>query len=312
VRPRFRGGPIDAASVRSIRLTASMAPTDESHGQSGEHVSPELVLVDPDLARRARERLGDEWRQAERERRGASEMSDAATAATPTHQPTEDRRRVPAVERRFPAAADSSATRRGPEAPVRSREASADWRRRRGVIFASVAVAVVAAIAGTLIASPSRFGSWLSRDEAVTPSVTAPRKRESSPRQAPSAPAGRTANRSAGAPTPAISTATSQRSDPVRVRTTGERARAFGWPPVAKADFYLVDFYRGGTKIYEARASRPRLTLPAQWTFRGRRYRLNPGHYQWAVRAVLGSRTKGRDVRVVVRAKLQVPRTHAR
>ena len=52
-----------------------------------------------------------------------------------------------------------------------------------------------------------------------------------------------------------------------------EPARAFGWVPQARAVYYEVAFFRNGRRFYEARARRSRLTLPRRIRFRPGVYR---------------------------------------
>ena len=271
---------MEIARIRCISLTPRMPSSDHAGGIDGDQLSPELALVDPDLAARARQRLTADW-QAQRQRE---------RVAPPAPAPT---RRALRPER--------------PDAPVvrprRSRQ-----RRRRGAAFAMAAAALVAGGAAYLIASSSRIDKWLSRDEPV----------RSSGRSVDETHGRATANTTATTTTAAASAGTTTRfagkssspkppaASPPRQRPKqGQRqGRAFGWPPVAHANSYLVDFYKGRTKIYAARRSKPTLTLPPQWTFRRHRYRLSPGRYRWRVRAILA----GRREKVVVRATLQVRR----
>lgn len=58
-------------------------------------------------------------------------------------------------------------------------------------------------------------------------------------------------------------------------------SRNWAWPPVAGADYYLVEFFRAGQYLYVARPTVPRLTLPAS-------VRFVPGVYRWRVRAGRG------------------------
>jgi hypothetical protein len=253
--------------------------SDRSCDIPPEQISPELALVDPDLAQRAREKLPDEWTRAVGEPAGGPATSTKGLAHTPPH--------------------------RRPTAPRP--------RRRRPAILAVVVIAgAAAAIGATVTASPSRVWSWLSRDNPISASVAsgtehkaAQTRAKTTPRPAPAA--GRPADE---APRTA-STAGRRRGAPVRTAPPRQQARIFGWPRVAGTTFYLVRFYRGRDKIYQARLSKPRLRLPAHWTFRGRRYRLAPGRYRWYVRAVFGRGANAGRGKVIVRATLQIRKTAA-
>jgi hypothetical protein len=63
------------------------------------------------------------------------------------------------------------------------------------------------------------------------------------------------------------------------------------WTPVRRATYYNVQLYRGRKKILSAWPARPRLQLKAQWSFEGRRYRLQPGRYHWYVWPGFGKRS---------------------
>ena len=54
-------------------------------------------------------------------------------------------------------------------------------------------------------------------------------------------------------------------------------SRNWAWPPVAGADYYLVEFFRAGQSLYRARPTEARLTLPDSIEF-------TPGVYRWRVR----------------------------
>jgi len=60
--------------------------------------------------------------------------------------------------------------------------------------------------------------------------------------------------------------------------------RNWAWAPVPRADYYSVEFTKGGTRFYRATATEPRLLLPASVVF-------TPGAYRWIVRAGFGPRT---------------------
>ena len=63
--------------------------------------------------------------------------------------------------------------------------------------------------------------------------------------------------------------------------------RNWAWAPVPNADYYVVEFTRGGKAFYRATPNEPRLTLPASIVF-------VPGGYRWVVRAGFGPKTSNR------------------
>lgn len=75
-------------------------------------------------------------------------------------------------------------------------------------------------------------------------------------------------------------------------------ARVFAWVPVVTATHYRVRFFEGGDVIFEGWPSKPRLKLPSEWAYRGRRHRLGPGRYSWEVRpATAGAATPAAGTR---------------
>jgi hypothetical protein len=92
----------------------------------------------------------------------------------------------------------------------------------------------------------------------------------------------------------------------VHARATHASGRLFAWPATVGATFYVVQFFRDGRKIYEARPRLARLMLPDRWDYRGQRHRLVPGRYRWRVRAVSGTRSRPRPQKVVVDASLKI------
>lgn len=83
--------------------------------------------------------------------------------------------------------------------------------------------------------------------------------------------------------------------------------KVFGWVPVRRATHYRVEFFRGSTKIFEARPVAARLELPQSWRYAGRRYRLVPGRHTWVVRPGFGPPARARYGRQIVGATLNVP-----
>jgi hypothetical protein len=69
-----------------------------------------------------------------------------------------------------------------------------------------------------------------------------------------------------------------------------KRPPALRWPPVTGARYYNVQLFRGKRKILSAWPAGHRLRLHRSWNFRGRHYRLKPGHYRWFVWPGFGAR----------------------
>jgi hypothetical protein len=229
-----------------------------------EQVSPELALVDADLARIARARLPDP--PAERPRAdGVSRVESAVVVAgTPTTN-------GPAV------AAPVSGTRE----PTQGRR----WVTRVGLVL----LALLMGLAGFAL------GSGRLADDELEPQPVnveaAPGAAEDDDRlaQPPLAPG--TAARSPK-PTPPAAMPSARRLP----------AQVFVWLPARGASHYKVEFSRERAKIFEALPSRPRVELPSRWTYGGRRFVLSPGRYVWSVRPGFGPRTNARYGKTIVRS----------
>jgi hypothetical protein len=224
-----------------------------------EPLTPELALVDPELARAARDQLPAP---------GGTQLSmPTSTSAAPEAPP------------RFEV---TGTDREPPPPPRRAR------RGRRVVLGAALVVVAMAAIYAFTPASTVR--EELSPREAKTPS--GPTDHQSTAK----APANRT-RRSAGVsgtkvsrhPTsPTGAKKTSAKSTPSSTYQT----RIFIWPAVPNASFYKVEFLRSGKRVFEALTSRTRLELPPRWVYRGRSFHLLAGVYSWRVSPAFGPRAR--------------------
>ena len=242
-----------------------------------EPLTPELVLVDPDLGRRARAQLPDEEEREQPRRPRVVVAPPPVAAPTPPAPPPVAQPVRPAPVR---------------PAPGPSRRRSRGKAARRLVLLVILAAAATFAV---MRVGPLKHFFWKSRATTVAPAssarATSTPKAAAKPRNGPTAPPRR------------------QTSAPAKPRSPAASAsRTFVWPPVADADYYLVVFSRGGNKIFRARPSSSRLVLPAHWTFHGTHYGLVPGHYSWVVRPGYGPRGRGRYGPATVRAKLVIQR----
>jgi hypothetical protein len=84
------------------------------------------------------------------------------------------------------------------------------------------------------------------------------------------------------------------------------QGRTFLWAPVAGALYYEVAFYRAGRRIFIGRTNQARLSLPARWAYRGQQLGLAPGVYRWYVWPIYKSATGQRRGKAVVQSKLTV------
>jgi hypothetical protein len=305
--------PAAAQGVRDRRLRSSqqltfaldkingLAATEHvTVGPAGEPVSPELVLVDPVLARYARARLPDPPKPLAR----TAEDVPIGTAAPQTSRPGE-----------FGSIADRAPATAGWESED-GLSIGARWRS-----FLLLIGAVVLASAILVAVTPSRSDDTnlagskarVHEREAAKPVQKARTKKRPHARVKKHESGSRA--RASGTPARARSTARAANSSrkpkassavptktvkkhvqPARKKlVTPSPPRAFGvrlfiWPATAHATFYKVAFFRHQTQVFEAFSSKPRLELPLRWTYNGRRFRLTSGEYSWTVWPAFGAR----------------------
>lgn len=272
-----------------------------------ERVSPELVLVDPELAARARASLqDDDARELEPQSLPALARRDSLVAASPHAVPI----------RATSELLEQAETR--PVAPRKRRR----WRRRLAAILTLAALAGVAT--AVVISTPKRSSRLSAVVEHVSTTAAAPEHApftKSSNGRTPTTRAPRAApTATTSLPTTTTTTTTmGSRADPTHRPSSSvprpqpaapKRAppapRLFNWAPVPAATYYLVTFYRGRKEIYVARPGAPRVALPSKWTFAGRHYRLTPGRYRWSVRVGRGRPAAARYGKLIVQATLVV------
>lgn len=91
----------------------------------------------------------------------------------------------------------------------------------------------------------------------------------------------------AGTTAPATTTPRPATTQAAPDRSGFQPTRSWAWAPVEGADYYSVEFTRGGERFYRAAPTQPRLTLPDSVVFR-------PGSYRWRVRPGFGGRSANR------------------
>lgn len=230
-------------------------------------ISPELALVDPELARIARELLPPppDWsapRQSVDSVGDRTEHVSRSTARLPISriavvltflaavigpslltevwQPASQR---PTLEPQYPPH----------ELPLRG---SGDGRR------SGVASAKKTVVSAAEIVSPST--------KAVAPSSTSP----------------------VASSTGSVASATN--TAPRHVSSVVETV--LRWTPTSNASYYNVVVWHGGERVLDIWPHRSHVELPRAWNYRGKAYRLEPGRYLWFVFPYLGRRGQGRFV----------------
>jgi hypothetical protein len=268
-----------------------------------EPISPELVLVSPELAEYARAQLPDRAPSIFGERNGA----DAPMTATAP---------LKVVPARTPAAVPHPVT--ASPAPRRGRV------RPKAVLLAVFLSGLL--VAGVLVGL--RVGRSPERESgaeplapsraallAVTPGSTtrggtaAPAQGTPRARRRPAA----GAHRAGAARAPAKTTAKTERTRTRKAKakpatTPSARTRTarkvkthapapaatpktapppsepeLTWNAVAGANYYDVQLFRENVRILDLWPSTPHVTVPAAWVYGGVHYRLEPGRYRWYV-----------------------------
>jgi hypothetical protein len=88
------------------------------------------------------------------------------------------------------------------------------------------------------------------------------------------------------------------------IPTSRATPRRFAWAPVSGASGYHIEFFRGSSLVFSADSTRPEVSIPVYWGFRGKREALSPGEYRWYVWPLIsGKRAAG----AIVQAKLEIP-----
>ena len=238
-----------------------------SSGVVEEPISSELVLVDEELALRARDALPDPpWMLPV-----FAELQEAEKITVPVVG--EERPAPPAI----------------PERPPRPSIAS----RVPAVVLSLLGLVALAALAFSLVWSPQgptlaarpeeqtslpaptqSTGAGQAKGSAKRPKARRTATPQATPQVKPTAPRVRTQPR---AITPAP-----KRPEKPKPRTVGKAERVFGWPRYPGAVYYQFYLQQGARTIYQARTVRPTAALPA-------RLKVVPGTYRVLVRPAVPS-----------------------
>jgi hypothetical protein len=230
--------------------------------------------VDPDLASRARARLAAIAVSESTVTAARRDGENAAAHGRPTASAATLPQTQPSVRERL-LAAGADPERLLPSTPETDREelptpAKQGGRRRRGWLWqipaGIVAVGLIAVSVAFLLRQTSET------TDARSAGATKPTEDTNGAAAGPTDTAARPPTKKRGKrpapPTPAT--------------------RTFVWPPVSGVAFYRVEFFTRGRKVFEASPTKPRLTLPTRWIYKGRTFRLSRGTYRWRVRPAFG------------------------
>jgi len=271
-----------------------------------EPLTPELALVDPELARLARDRLPPPGETPSSPGRASSPDQDVGeTGARDSWVSGVDGgRRL----ENSPNASSSSAAeaRSGFEPANEKHELRAPGRpRRRGRVFLGALGVALAAIAVYALAPDSTV-----REEASNrpPKSAASRPdRHGKPQEST-----KTTARAGGAAAPTVPRHSGVLGVTAHARGNSKRpspfsTRVFIWPTVPSATFYRVEFFRRGREVFKALSSTARLELPGRWVYRGRTYEVVPGTYIWKVSPAFGPRSRLRYGDPIIRSTWVAP-----
>lgn len=247
-------------------------------------ISPELALVDPELAKRARSGLELPGSSQAHAPTGTSKFARSGTL-------TADSAGIPA---------DGTAHRLANPPVERSRDSDVpdpDRRRsrRRRFAFSTLAALVSAVVAVIVAARVIDRGADHNTSQANN-TLSAPTMTRGSKQ---------TGQQKAGSRPSAVrprSAGRSHKAGQAESPAAAFQPRVFVWPGVKGALYYKVQFFRGGEEVFEALPSAPRLGLPLRWVYKGRRMRLVPGTYSWRVSPAFGSPTRPRFGDPIVRS----------
>jgi hypothetical protein len=234
-----------------------------------EPISPELALVDADLAARAREALPD----------------------PPWLLPA-----VAEARQRIQAAAAAVEERPAPEIPRRGPEPSFSRHLRATVVFGFAMVGLVTVVALALDFVPRSGKPTLAATRAEPAAPPPPKrstpKRAAKPAKVRTAVKPKAARRAKPKPKP---TRSPQRKSPKRstpparapkhaakpkARPAVKIERVFSWRPFRRAAYYQVHLQRGTTTVYEVRTSKRTVSI---------RLKLRPGRYHAIVRPAIST-----------------------
>jgi hypothetical protein len=95
-----------------------------------------------------------------------------------------------------------------------------------------------------------------------------------------------------------------QGSKPKPAPAAAAAARRFAWAPVEDAVGYRFELFRGDRQVLETRTSQPAYELAGSWRHNGQTESLASGEYRWYVWPIFSS---GPAAQAVVQAKLSIP-----
>lgn len=265
-------------------------PRQQRH-DTDDPISPELALVDPELARRARARL-DLFDQPALRAPDVDAETKSSIAPRSDTRATSRRARVVlaavAVMAGLAGAGFTAATLTGENSRVFA----------RGSLSGG---SVVVRPQETRESTGKAFQRKPATRAHATSAAGGKQRRPSRPRASKANRPGIRQKRRASSGNPGTPP-----SSPSQVG--GPTTPVFSWVAVRGVTFYDFELFRGAERVFTARPRQPRLALPSTWTYAGRRFSRAPGSYRWLVRPVFHAKTKTRYGPAIVSAKLVLHR----
>ena len=239
-------------------------------------VSPELALVDPELAHAARELLRDAPQSA------AVGMREVVAPAPSEESPWVER--PPRRLEPAPAPAPTLPRRRG----------------RLRLLASASGVLALGVLLTLVVGREERETPSARQAQSVAAAVSPPSATVTRPERTSTAPAAPAATSPAK---PARTSPAPTTSPPVHAAAVP--GQTFVWVASPDAAAYEFQLFQGDERIFRARVDEARLELPGRWRQDGRPHALLPGNYRWYVWTISKS-TNRQSTKPTVSAKLVV------
>jgi hypothetical protein len=249
-------------------------------------ISPELVLVDPELRSRAQRSLPE----------------PAASWEVPSRPP---RTKLVVASNELPATASAEgASRRGRRLgmalllSVTAASLTANALTIAGTWRSSGPTSTVSASTTGAATKPSTQRAVVrQRQRSNAPAAAHPRKQQD--RRASATPRKHTrtvrqANRPVAAPQSKTIASTQRAAGAIVTRRTEADRASVSWHPVTGASYYNLVLWRGDQRLLDVWPTSTHVLLPRTWTYKGVRGSLSPGRYLWFAYPGFGTRASAR------------------
>lgn len=238
-------------------------------------ISPELALVDPELAAWARARLPD----------------------------------IPAARLALVGRPTATGGEVKPEQAAGSPDRGSSHRTDRLLLAAGGIVLIATFATGflskSLISSPRPRESAVARLAASRPATTSAVLAPLSPAAPPAVGTTTQQQPTSVASRSTRSTHLTGRSAVAPRREIPGTAPELIWARAPRSDAYRVSLYRGGQRIFTTITTASRTRIPTRWRYGGRRITLEPGTYRWVVWSLVRAGNGYRERSAIVNASIR-------